>query len=106
MLVLGAGPIGQLCCLAAKTFGASFITVTDIKEERLSTVRQFGANETVNTRGLDSEQAAIAAASKFADGVVDVVIDGVGQEISMIVSLSTEFCQKTRHLVLSHPRLL
>lgn len=61
--------------------------VTDINESRLSTVHQFGANKTLNTKGMEAGTAAAKAAQLFENGVIDVVIDCVGLEISMTVGL-------------------
>ena len=83
--MLGAGPIGQFCSLAAKVYGASFVAATDIKEGRLSTIKQFGVDKTLNTSGMDAEKAGTEAAKMFENGIVDVVIDGVGQELSIRV---------------------
>ena len=35
VLVCGAGPVGIMCLLTAKAFGASAVEVTDIDEEKL-----------------------------------------------------------------------
>ena len=91
VLVLGAGPIGQLCSLAARVYGADFIVATDIKEGRLSTVKQFGVDKTLNTNSMDPEKAGTQAAKLFEGGIVDVVVDGVGQELS--IRVNTRFFQ-------------
>lgn len=50
VLITGAGPIGLMCVLAARAFGASDITVVDINPERLRVARQLGARA-VDSRG-------------------------------------------------------
>jgi len=43
VLVLGAGPIGLMCLLAAKAAGASQVAITDINEQRLAFAKTLGA---------------------------------------------------------------
>jgi len=43
VLVLGAGPIGLMCLLAAKAAGASQVAITDINEQRLAFAQRLGA---------------------------------------------------------------
>lgn len=52
-LVFGAGPIGLMHAAALKARGCSYILVTDISDERLAYVKEFGLAETLNTKGGD-----------------------------------------------------
>jgi L-iditol 2-dehydrogenase len=83
VLVLGAGPIGQFCLVAAKAYGAARIIVTDVKGPRLDTVSLFGADGTVNVAGLSPEESAEAVKKEFPGGKIDVVLDAVGNEASL-----------------------
>ena len=47
VLILGAGPIGCMCVLAAKAFGATSIMVTDLEEARLEVAKKCGASAVV-----------------------------------------------------------
>ncbi|XP_045112736.1 sorbitol dehydrogenase-like [Portunus trituberculatus] len=58
MLVTGAGPIGLLCLVTAKAFGATNILVTDIKESRLAIAKQMGANHTLLATSGDAQSQA------------------------------------------------
>ncbi len=48
VLVTGAGPIGLLAMQAARAFGATEVTVTDVNPNRLSLAERTGATRTVN----------------------------------------------------------
>jgi L-iditol 2-dehydrogenase len=76
LLVLGAGPIGLCCVLAARAAGVEQIMVSDISARRLEVASAWGATATVNVR----EQDVLVAASSFAPGGVDAVVDAVGTD--------------------------
>ncbi|XP_015786765.1 sorbitol dehydrogenase [Tetranychus urticae] len=46
ILILGAGPIGLMCILVAKAYGATDICITDINAERLALAKKIGATST------------------------------------------------------------
>jgi D-arabinitol dehydrogenase (NADP+) len=73
VLIMGAGPIGQLHLQACKVNGAASITVVDTVESKLDLARQLGATETV-VAGKDLE----AQLKKVARYGFDVVIDATG----------------------------
>ena len=49
VLVTGAGPIGLVCLQAARAFGATEVTVTDINPARLELAAGLGATATIDT---------------------------------------------------------
>ena len=53
VLITGAGPIGMLTLLAARSAGAAEIVITDVADAPLALARKIGADEAVNvaTRG-------------------------------------------------------
>jgi L-iditol 2-dehydrogenase len=57
ILVLGAGPIGNLAAQAAAAMGASKVMITDINQIRLQLARDCGIDICVNTGDLDLETA-------------------------------------------------
>jgi len=61
-LVFGAGPIGMMHAAILKTRGADPVMVTDVSEERLSYVREFGLGKTVNTAGGNAVEKILEAA--------------------------------------------
>ena len=82
VLILGAGPIGQLHLQACRANGASAVTVVDVVESKLDLARQHGAAEVVVARG-DLE----ARLKKIARYGFDVVIDATGVAAVMKNSL-------------------
>jgi L-iditol 2-dehydrogenase len=61
-LVFGAGPIGLMHAAALKARGAKPVIVTDISDERLSYVEEFGLGKSVNTAGANSIEKILEAA--------------------------------------------
>ncbi len=79
VLVMGAGPIGLLCCAVAKAFGASVITATDIVDSRLEFARSYTAAHTYRMERLVPEENAKAILSQSGvSGGFEVVIDATG----------------------------
>lgn len=73
VLVLGAGPIGQLHVQASLANGAASVTVVDPMESKLELAKRFGAHEVVRS-GPDLE----ASLRRIARWGFDVVIDCTG----------------------------
>lgn len=61
-LIFGAGPIGLMHASILKARGCDPILVTDISEERLAYVREFGLGGTVNTAEGNAVEKILAAA--------------------------------------------
>lgn len=53
VLITGAGPIGLVALQAARAFGATTVTVTDVNPRRLDVARELGASATVR---VDTEE--------------------------------------------------
>ncbi len=77
LAILGAGPIGLLCLVAARAAGVEQILVSDVSERRLAVARAWGAAATVNARNN-----VLAAVQAFAPGGADAVIDAVGLTVT------------------------
>jgi len=75
VLIMGAGPIGLMCLLAAKAAGASTIVLVDIKEDRLQVATQLGATGTI----IASSDVISELVTK-GYGPIDVTIDCSGAE--------------------------
>lgn len=80
IIVMGAGPIGNLVAQAAKSMGAAAVMVTDISNYRLSLAQTVGVDFCVNTRDTDFGQAVLDA---FGPDGADVIIDCAGNDITM-----------------------
>jgi L-iditol 2-dehydrogenase len=61
-LVFGAGPIGMMHAAILKARGCSLVIVTDVSDERLAYVREFGLGQTVNTAGGNAVEMILTAA--------------------------------------------
>jgi L-iditol 2-dehydrogenase len=61
VFITGAGPIGALASLAAKSFGAAEIIVTDLVESRRKTILDFGATAAFDPRDADFDPTMLAA---------------------------------------------
>lgn len=55
VLITGAGPIGNLCVLAARRAGAKEIVVTDISDVALEFAKKVGADKVINTMSQPDE---------------------------------------------------
>jgi L-iditol 2-dehydrogenase len=53
VLIMGAGPVGLMCLIAALTRGATEIYAVDVFNWRLNKAKEFGATGTLNARDED-----------------------------------------------------
>ncbi len=75
LLILGAGPIGLLCLVAARNAGAGTIAVTDTSPERLQVASKLGATATIQV-GQDD---VLSEAQRLTGGLgFTAAIDAVG----------------------------
>jgi threonine dehydrogenase-like Zn-dependent dehydrogenase len=81
VLVLGAGPIGLACIIAARRLGAAEIIVSEPVAERRARAEQLGAS-TIDPR---TEDVAVACARV---GVIDVALDAVGTSLTVAAALT------------------
>ena len=75
VLVIGAGPIGNLVAQAAKALGAAKVVLTDINPVRLELARNCGIDHCVDTSGADLEQVLLQL---FGPDRADVIYDCAG----------------------------
>jgi len=80
VIVLGAGPIGNLTAQTAKALGAKKVLITDISEYRLKLAKEVGIDYIVNpkTQVLSEEIAKIFGSDK-----ADLIIECVGTSQTM-----------------------
>ena len=81
VLVLGAGPIGLLCCAVARAFGGSNVVTVDAVSARLQFARKYAATAIYEMESLSPEECAVRMKSNtnLKDGA-DVVIDATGAQ--------------------------
>ena len=81
--VLGAGPIGLLCLVAARAAGAEVVVVTDVLPNKLERARRLGADAALDAADPDLVEHARRALGDGAGGGADVVLDCVAMQSSM-----------------------
>lgn len=80
ILICGAGPIGLVSLLVAKSMGASKIVITDLFESRLEMAKQIGADDVIKIdRSMTPKQVANIAAEKLGS-MPDRTIECTGAE--------------------------
>eukprot|EP01083_Nonionella_stella_P068226 181007_1 len=85
--VFGAGPIGLVCSLAAKAFGADNIVITDIEESRVKFARSVGIQNAICVRGKQKDEVVSEIREVFG-GQADVSIECCGNETATRTAIS------------------
>ena len=87
VLVLGAGPIGNLVAQAAKGLGAAQVMITDVSGFRLGMAKQCGIDLCVN---IGTTDLATAVQEHFGEAKADLILECVGnpQTISQAVAVA------------------
>lgn len=80
VVVLGAGPIGNLVAQTAKAMGAADVMITDISDWRLQKAKECGIGITVNTKVEDLGE---AIATHFGPDKADIIYDCAGNNVTM-----------------------
>ena len=80
IVVLGAGPIGNLVAQAAKGMGAARVLITDISDWRLAKATECGADVCINTKNTDLGE---AIEEHFGPDKADIIYDCAGTDITM-----------------------
>jgi L-iditol 2-dehydrogenase len=75
VLVLGAGPIGNLVAQVAKGLGAAKVMITDVNEFRLGKARECGVDLCVNVGTADL---GAAVKEQLGDAKADLILECVG----------------------------
>jgi threonine dehydrogenase-like Zn-dependent dehydrogenase len=74
LLILGAGPIGLCCLVAARAAGVRRVLISDVKRERLAVAERWGAEQAIDVGRADLAEQVRAS---YPDGVA-AAIDAVG----------------------------
>ncbi len=80
VMVMGAGPIGNLVGQAAKGLGAKAVLITDLSDFRLEMARKVGLDYTVNPTKEDLSEAILKA---FGSDKADLILECVGVHPTM-----------------------
>ncbi|OBT67083.1 hypothetical protein VE03_04486 [Pseudogymnoascus sp. 23342-1-I1] len=88
VVVMGAGPVGLLCCAVAKAFGATKVVSVDIQQGRLDFAKGYAATHTFMPERVAAEVNAenLIKSADLGEGA-DVVIDASGAEPSIQASI-------------------
>ncbi len=95
VFVTGAGPIGALATLAARSFGASEVVVSDMVESRRQRIRDFGATTTVDPTDGDFDPSSLEVDAFIeCSGATPAVLQGLeslrGGGTAVLVGLGAE----------------
>ncbi len=80
IVVLGAGPIGNLVAQTAKGLGAAEVMITDISDFRLKKAAECGIDHCINTK---AENLGEAIAKTYGPDKADVIYDCAGNNVTM-----------------------
>lgn len=80
IVVIGAGPIGNLVAQTAKGMGAAKVMITDVSDLRLEKAKECGIDVCVNTMNKNFGEAMIEA---FGPDKADAIYDCAGNNITM-----------------------
>jgi L-iditol 2-dehydrogenase len=86
VVVIGAGPIGNLVVQAAKAQGAAEVLVMDRSAFRLGLARECGADHAIDSTG---ESLADAVSRCFGAGKADLILECVGAEATMTQAVAS-----------------
>jgi D-xylulose reductase len=90
VVVMGAGPVGLLCCAVAKAYGATKIVSVDIQKSRLEFAASYAATHTFMPERVPAEENAARLLKETGlEGGADAVIDASGAEPSIQTSIHT-----------------
>jgi alcohol dehydrogenase len=78
VLIQGAGALGIYATALAVHYGCNRVIVTDILDERLSFIRDFGATHTLNTSGMADDEIVSAVLDLTGGKGTDVVLEAAG----------------------------
>lgn len=95
VVVIGAGPIGNLVAQTAKGMGAKKVMITDVSDLRLEKAAECGIDVCVNTRAKDFGEALLET---FGADKADVIYDCAGNNITM--GQAIKFARKGSVIVL------
>nr|XP_032640405.1 sorbitol dehydrogenase isoform X2 [Chelonoidis abingdonii] len=82
VLICGAGPIGLVCLLIAKTMGAAQVVITDLSTSRLEKAKEIGADFTIEIKKETPKDMACMV-QDLLDCMPDITMECSGAEASI-----------------------
>lgn len=95
VLVIGAGPIGNLAAQAAKALGASRVMIADISDVRLELAEKCGIDYCVNTQNVELETAIL---ENFGPNRADFILECAGA--AKTLEQAVRFARRGTNIVL------
>jgi S-(hydroxymethyl)mycothiol dehydrogenase len=77
--VIGCGGVGCAAIAGSRLVGAARIIAVDIDARKLETAREFGATDTIDSRGMDVDGVVKAIQELTGGNGADIVVDAVGR---------------------------
>lgn len=87
VLILGAGPIGLVTLLVAKSMGASKIVITDLVQQRLDVAKELGATHTLLMDKNDTAEMAAKKVERMLCSMPNKSIDCCGAEVTVRMAI-------------------
>lgn len=95
IVVLGAGPIGNLVAQVAKGMGAAHVMITDVSDFRLELAKKCGIDFCINSKNVTLGDAMTEA---FGPDKADIIYDCAGNNITM--GQAIQYARKGSKIVL------
>jgi S-(hydroxymethyl)mycothiol dehydrogenase len=76
--VIGCGGVGCAAIAGSRLTNAAKIIAIDVDDRKLAVAKEFGATDTINSKGLDVEAVVEAIQDRTGGFGADVVVDAVG----------------------------
>lgn len=91
VLILGAGPIGLVTLLVAKSMGASEVVITDLVQQRLDVAKELGATHTLLMNKDDSALDSAKKVEQLLGVQPDKSIDCCGAESTISLAIYVSY---------------
>lgn len=83
VLIMGAGPVGLVTLLAARSAGATYVAISDVRQDRVEAAAKLGADASVNAASDSLVEDLVAAAG----GPFEVSVDCTGAEAAVSAAI-------------------
>lgn len=94
ILVLGAGPIGNLVAQAAKGLGAEMVMITDLSDYRLGIAKDCGVDFCINSKNQDVGKSLV---ENFGVNKADLILECIG--INPTMNQAINFARKGSDII-------
>ncbi len=99
VLIQGAGALGVYASALASHRGCHKVIVTDIAEHRLAFVKEFGATDVINTKGMQEAEIVQAVQSLTGGFGVDVAMEVAGVSQAEMARRMSTICSAVDRLL-------